>query len=134
MSEMPERPPALDAERVQQFVIAAHGDLDAVEQELAAEPSLANACWDWGGGDFESALGGAAHMGRRDIAHILLRRGARLDLFAAAMLGDLEVVRATLDAHPELADKPGPHGIPLLAHAKAGGEEARDVVELLGAS
>jgi hypothetical protein len=133
VSAIPERPPPLDAERVQAFVVAAHGDLDAVEQELAAEPSLANACWDWGGGDFESALGGAAHMGRRDIALVLLERGARLGIFAAAMLGDVEIVSAMLEAHPALRDTPGPHGIPLLAHAKAGGEEARDVVELLEA-
>ena len=131
MSTTPERPPALDAERVQAFVIAGHGDLDAVEKELAAESSLVNATWDWGGGDFESALGGAAHMGRRDIALVLLDHGARLDIFAAAMLGEVEVVAAMLEAHPKPRDAPGPHGIPLLAHAKAGGEEAQAVVELL---
>jgi hypothetical protein len=133
VSSQPERPPALDAERVQAFVVAAHGDQETVREELAAEPRLANACWDWGGGDFETALGGAAHMGRRDIALILLEHGARLDVFAAAMLGDLFVVRAMLDAHPELAEAAGPHGIPLLAHAKAGGDEARAVVDFLEA-
>jgi hypothetical protein len=134
MSALPERPPALDGERVQAFVIAAHGDLDAVREELAVEPRLANACWDWGGGDFESALGGAAHMGRRDIAVVLLEHGARMDVFAAAMLGEVEIVRAMLGAHPELREAAGPHGIPLLAHAKAGGEESRAVVDLLEAS
>jgi hypothetical protein len=133
VSTAPERPPALDPERVQAFVIAAHGDLDAVRKELAAEKSLVNATWDWGGGDFESALGGAAHMGRRDIALVLLEHGARLDIFAAAMLGDVEIVSAMLEAHPALRDTPGPHGIPLLAHAKAGGEVAQTVVELLEA-
>ena len=44
-----------------------------------------NASWDWGGGDWETGLGAAAHMGRRDIAELLLGRGARLDLFAAAI-------------------------------------------------
>jgi hypothetical protein len=134
MTEVPERPPALDAERVQAFVVAAHGDLDAVRRELEAEPKLANACWDWGGGDFETALGGAAHMGRRDIALLLLERGARLDIFAAAMLGWVDVVRAMLAANPRLRDTPGPHGIPLLAHAKAGGDEAAAVLELLEGS
>ena len=133
MSAVPERPPALDAERVQNFVIAAHGDLNAVRDGLTAEPALANACWDWGGGDFESALGGAAHMGRRDIALALLEHGARMDVFAAAMLGETEIVQTMLAAHPELAEATGPHGIPLMAHAKAGGEEARAVVELLEA-
>jgi hypothetical protein len=86
-------------------------------------PALLNACWDWGGGDFETALGGAAHMGRRDIAELLLERGARLDVFAAAMLGMEEVVRAVLAADPAARDAPGPHGIPLVEHARAGGAD-----------
>ncbi len=131
MTEIPERPPPLASEAVQQFVIAGHGDIDAVRAALADEPGLLNACWDWGGGDWEAALGGAAHMGRRDIALVLIEHGARLDLFAAAMLGETEIVRAHLEAFPVLADARGPHGIPLLAHAVAGGEEARGVVELL---
>ena len=131
MTDIPQRPPALNPEAVQQFVIAGHGDLDGVRTALLDEPGLVNACWDWGGGDWETALGGAAHMGRRDIALVLLEHGARLDLFAAAMLGESEIVRAHLEAFPPLADARGPHGIPLLAHAEAGGEEARSVVELL---
>lgn len=117
---------------VQAFVGNAHGDLARVQELLAQEPALVNAAWDWGGGDWETGLGAAAHMGRRDIAELLLAHGARLDLFAAAMLGEVEVVRAILDAHPELRDATGPHGIPLRAHAAAGGEQARAVLELLG--
>ena len=124
-------PPALDSRQVQAFVGNAHGDLDAVRAALDAEPQLANAAWDWGGGDWESALGAAAHMGRRDIAELLLEHGARLDIFAAAMLGDVDVVRTILAAHPELRHALGPHGIPLRAHAAAGGEQARSVLELL---
>ncbi len=30
---------------------------------VAAQPALLNAAWDWGGGDFETALAGAAHRG-----------------------------------------------------------------------
>jgi hypothetical protein len=70
-------------------------------------------------------------MGRRDIAELLLGHGARLDIFAAAMLGDVDVVRAILAAHPELQNAAGPHGIPLRAHAEAGGERALAVLELL---
>jgi hypothetical protein len=128
---MSERPDPLAAELVQAFVVNAHGDLDAVREALDAEPRLVNATWDWGGGDFESALGGAAHMGRRDIALFLLERGARLDVFGAAMLGYLDVVQRAIEANPAVADAPGPHGIPLVAHAKAGGEQAARVVELL---
>jgi hypothetical protein len=56
-------------------------------------------------------------MHRRDIAELLLAHGARLDVFAAAMLGDLDTVRAALDAHPEMREAKGPHGLPLAAHA-----------------
>jgi hypothetical protein len=126
--------PALNPELVQAFVAKAHGDLDAVKELLEAEPALLNAAWDWGAGDWETGLGAAAHMGRRDIALFLLQRGARMDIFAAAMLGEAEIVRAMLEAHPSLRDAPGPHGIPLIAHAQAGGDEARGVVELLEGS
>jgi ankyrin repeat protein len=124
-------PAALDPTQVQAFVGNAHGDLDAVRAALEAEPLIANAAWDWGGGDWESALGAAAHMGRRDIAELLLEHGARLDIFAAAMLGDVEVVQAILAAHPESRNATGPHGIPLRAHAEAGGEQALPVLALL---
>ena len=124
-----ERPPALDPDAVREFVVAGHGDLDAVRAALDGEPGLLNACWDWGGGDFETALGGASHMGRRDIAEFLLERGARLDVFAAAMLDMDDVVRAVLAADPAARDSLGPHGIPLVAHARAGGADR--VVALL---
>jgi hypothetical protein len=128
---MSEQPSPLSPELVQEFVAKAHGDLDAVRELLEREPALVNAAWDWGGGDLETGLGAAAHMGRRDIALFLLDRGARVDVFAAAMLGETEVVRALLTAWPALRDARGPHGIPLLEHAKAGGEQAREVVEVL---
>lgn len=128
-----EAPAAVDPKLIQQFVGNAHGDAEAVRKALDAEPALANAAWDWGGGDWETALGAAGHMGRRDIAELLLAHGARLDVFVAAMLGELDVVRAILAAHPEAREATGPHGIPLRAHAEAGGEQARAVLELLDA-
>jgi hypothetical protein len=126
-------PPAIAPSVVQDFVANAHGDLDAVRNALTGESGLANATWDWGGGDWETALGAAGHMGRRDIAELLLAHGARLDVFVAAMLGEVDVVRAILAAHPEVREAKGPHGIPLRAHAEAGGKHARAVVELLAA-
>ena len=123
--------PALESKLVQEFVAVAHSDLNRVKELLAQEPALVNATWDWGGGDFESALGAAGHMGRKDIANFLLEHGARIDIFVAAMLGNLEIVRATLTAYPEAINTPGPHGIPLIAHAKAGGDNAKAVLEFL---
>jgi hypothetical protein len=126
-----DRPPALPPELVQEFVSNAHGNLERVQELLAQQPALVNAAWDWGGGDWETGLGAAAHMGRADIANFLLGRGARLDIFAAAMLGQLEVVKAMLAARPEARHAPGPHGIPLLAHAQAGGAAASAVAAFL---
>jgi hypothetical protein len=121
----------LEVTLVQEFVAKSHGDLERVRELLAQEPALVNASWDWGGGDWETGLGAAAHMGRKDIAEFLLHNGARLDLFAAAMLGKRDTVEAALEAYPDAINIPGPHGIPLIAHAKAGGEQAQAVLEFL---
>jgi hypothetical protein len=126
-----EKPPPLDSELVAEFVLKAHGDLRIVKQLVDREPAIVNAAWDWGGGDWETGLGAASHVGRRDIAEFLLEHGARMDVFAAAMLGEVEIVRAMLGAQPELREARGPHGIPLAAHAEAGGEQARAVQDLL---
>lgn len=126
-----ENKPALAPELVRDFVANAHGNLDRVGELLEQEPRLINAAWDWGGGDWETPLGAAAHMGRRDIAQLLLQRGARLDLFAAAMLGEVEIVQAIIKAFPLMSQACGPHGILLLTHAQAGGEKAAPVVAFL---
>jgi hypothetical protein len=120
-----EKPPQLDPALVQALVGSAHADLGEVRALLEREPALVNAAWDWGGGDWETALGAASHMRNREIAIYLLDNGARLDIFGAAMLGYVEVVCSMLDARPDLRDAKGPHGIPLAAHASP------EVVELL---
>lgn len=130
-AQVKEKPVALAADLVRDFVIAGHGELERVKSMLEKEPRLLNASWDWGGGDFESALEGAGHMGNREIALFLISKGARPSIFQAAMLGDLEVVKALLTAHPELKEAKGPHGITLLAHAKQGGKKAEAVFEFL---
>lgn len=125
------KPDSIEPSIVQRFVGAAHGDLACVNDLLSQYPALANGCWDWGGGDFETALGAAAHMGRRDIAELLLFHGARMDVFAAAMLGHLDVVKAIVASNPQARMSAGPHGIPLIKHAEAGGEAARTVLQWL---
>jgi hypothetical protein len=124
-----DKPPALPAALVQEFVIKCHGDFARAKELLAQEPALLNAAWDWGAGDWETGLGGAAHLGRKDIAEFLLANGARIDIFAAAMLDQIDVVKAILSTYPNLRNAPGPHGIPLTVHAQMGG--AQRVLEYL---
>jgi hypothetical protein len=125
--------PTEDPAVVREVVAVAHGRIDRLRELLDRRPELANASWDWGFGDWESALGAASHMGRRDIGELLLERGARPDVFSAAMLGDLAAVRALVASIPGVQRHRGPHGITLLAHARAGGAGAAEVVRYLEA-
>ena len=89
--QTPAKPPRLNLDMVQEFVRVGHFDLDRAKALLAQEPGLLNAAWDWGGGDWETALGGAGHMGRKDIALFLISSGARMDIFHAAKIGRAHV-------------------------------------------
>jgi len=53
---------------VDELVFYAHNDLEKVRSIVTAQPKIVNCVMDWGGGDYETALGAAAHMGLRDIA------------------------------------------------------------------
>jgi hypothetical protein len=123
--------PQINRVFVQDFVIYAHSELDMVQKLLAREPALLNATIDWGQGDWESGLGGASHMGRRDIVEYLLDRGARIDIFCAAMMGRLDAVKSLLTLEPKLIDAKGPHGFTLHFHAQVGGKEAETVLDYL---
>jgi hypothetical protein len=131
-TKIPDRGPRLDADFVRQFVIAGHGNLELVKEMLAQQPALINATWDWGSGDWETALGGASHMGNKPIAEYLLAHGARMDVFCATMLGKTEIVKAFMADDPKVVDLKGPHGIPLVRHAQAGKQDA--LVEMLVAA
>ncbi|MCX6590722.1 MAG: ankyrin repeat domain-containing protein [Acidobacteria bacterium] len=123
--------PPIAIELVKEFVGAGHSDLVKVKAMLAEQPGLIKVAYDWGGGDYETALGGAGHMGQREIAEYLIAQGAPLELHAAAMLGKLEFVKAAIAAFPNAAQIPGPHKITLIAHARKGGEPAQAVVKFL---
>jgi hypothetical protein len=112
------RNPQINRTLVQDFVVYAHMDLPMVKKLLEREPMLINAFMDWGAGDWESGLGGASHMGRRDIVEYLLEKGARIDIFCAAVMGQLDAVRAFLTLQPRLIDARGPHGFTLHFHAQ----------------
>jgi hypothetical protein len=123
--------PSQPRELVREMVTVSHFDLKRVKELLEARPSLARAAWDWGFGDWESALGAASHTGNRAIAGYLIEKGARPSLFSAAMLGQLDVVKGFITAHPGVQRTRGPHSISLLAHAKAGGAGASVVYDYL---
>src|SRR5437899_13041706 len=75
--------PAHPPELVREMVTVAHFNLPRVREIVEARPSLARAAWDWGFGDWETALGAASHVGNRAIAEYLIEKGARPSLFSA---------------------------------------------------
>lgn len=126
-----DKPPRLPDDLVKEFVRAGHGEFDAVKRMLDEQPGLLNAGYDWGGGDFETALEAAGHVGSRDVAEFLLSRGARPNIFVLTMLGRTDVVKALLAAFPNLLRSKGPHGLTLLHHAMRGGEPAKKLLDHL---
>jgi hypothetical protein len=123
--------PQISRVLVQDFVIYAHFDLGMVRKLLDKEPALLNGTMDWGGGDWETGLGGASHMGRRDIVEFLLDRGARIDIFCATMMGQIDAVKSLLALQPKLIDAKGPHGLTLHFHAQVGGKNSEHVLAYL---
>ncbi|MDI9337973.1 MAG: ankyrin repeat domain-containing protein [Alphaproteobacteria bacterium] len=130
-SQNKEKPAPIDPKIVNEFVKVAHSDFDKVKEMIKAQPLLLNASWDWGGGDFETALGAAGHMGLKDTANFLISLGARTDIFVLTMLGKTEIVKSLLKAYPNLLYSIGPHGFTLLHHAKKGGKEAEKLLKYI---
>lgn len=102
------------------FVGACHGAIDRVRAMLADNRGLARAAWDWGFGDWETAIGAASHVENTEIIRLLLDAGARPDQFTFATLDNVDALRAILAADPAMRTNRGPHGIPLIEHARAG--------------
>ncbi|HEX5216672.1 MAG TPA: hypothetical protein VFV98_14520 [Vicinamibacterales bacterium] len=125
--------PTHDPDLVREVVGVSHGNIARLKELVDRQPALARASWDWGFGDWESALGAASHVGNREIAEYLLSRGARPSIFSATMLGQLDVVKAFVAAQPGVQRTWGPHGITLLSHASAGGAQAKPVLDYLTA-
>lgn len=114
------RYPSIDDEIVSSVVGASHSNFDKVKELVTKRPELARATWDWSFGDWETAIGAASHVGRRDIAELLMDHGARPDIFTFAMYGDYDAVKAMIEAKPGVQSIAGPHGISLLSHVKNG--------------
>jgi hypothetical protein len=117
-----EKKPPLPGEMVAEFVRVAHFDLAKVKEMVEKEPMVVNACWDWGGGDFETALGAASHVGNRDIASYLMEHGARKDIYCSAMLGERDLVQTFIKTNPGIANVDGPHTFSLLYHVAISGD------------
>lgn len=130
-SPIPEQWPVQPSALAIEMVGVSHLNFKRTKELVEAWPTLVNAAIDWGFGDWESALGAASHVGSQDIAEYLIANGARPTLFSAAMLGQLEVVKAMLEAQPGVQKIRGPHSISLLAHARAGGPQAERVLKYL---
>lgn len=123
--------PSQDPAVVREAVGVSHRDLKRVRELVERQPALARAATDWGFGDWESCLDAASHVGNKPIAEFLLSQGARPTLFSAAMLGQLDVVKACIAARPGVQRTLGPHGLTLMWHAKQGGPDAAAVVQYL---
>jgi hypothetical protein len=128
---VPDSFPGQATDMVREMVTVAHFDLKRVKELVEMRGSLAKANWDWGFGDWESAIGAASHVGNHAIAEYLISKGARPSIFSAAMMGQLDVVKAFVTAQPGVQRIRGPHSISLLAHAQHGGAAAKPVHDYL---
>jgi hypothetical protein len=104
-----------------------------VKELVSARPALARASWDFGYGDWETPIDAASHVGNRPIAEFLIANGARPTIFTAVMMGQLSIVKDWVEAVPGVQRTRGPHGITMVAHAKAGGPAAATVLKYLEA-
>ena len=115
-----EKDSLFNKDEIDEFVLAAHRDADKTKKMVDHNPLILNCASQYVRGDFETAIGGASHMGRKDIADILVERGARLDIFNLTFLGFPDVVKKLIETSPNYLTAYGPHGFTLLHHAKVG--------------
>ena len=125
--------PQQDPGLVKDAVGASHGNFARIRELVEKQPAMARASIDWGFGDWEACIDAAAHVGNKPIADFLLTHGARPTIFSAAMMGQLDAVKAFVAARPGIQKTLGPHGITLMSHAKAGGPDAAAVAQYLAA-
>jgi hypothetical protein len=112
--------PGTPGDRASEFVAASHGRTDRVREMLAEDAGLAKAAWDWGFGDWESAIEAASHTGQIEIIELLIAHGARPTVFTLATLDAIDSVRPALESIPNIDNLEGPHSISLYRHAELG--------------
>lgn len=113
----PKGPSKMDPELVGRFVGACHRDIEVVRSILKEISGVVNASFNRGGGDWESGMEAAAHMGRPDISDVLIEHKARKCIFWAAMAGEEAIVKAYVLADSDTVNTGGAHNISLMAHA-----------------
>ncbi len=134
LSAQQDKPAPLNVDEVKEFVGASHGKFDRVKEMLQANPMLLHASYDWGGGDFESGIEAAGHVGNKEIATYLLGKGARYNVYLACMLGHLDIVKSVLTSNPGLLNSKGAHGFTMLHHAQKGAaNQVEEYLKSLGA-
>lgn len=126
-----DRPPQLDKNLVEKFVNISHSKFDEVKVMLEEHPNLLNAAHDWSGGDFETGLGAASHVGHKEMTRYFLEKGAQANVFTAALFGRMDIVKSMIELSPAVLQARGPHGFSLLHHAEKGGDEALELKDYL---
>jgi ankyrin repeat protein len=112
---------------VNEFVTAAHRDLEQVKRMHAAIPALAGARASFD----EMPVEGAAHLGRLDIVNYFLDAGTSpLSTCTATVLGETATVMAMLSDDPSRVRERGPHDQTVLQYT-AFAEQRVDIAERL---
>src|SRR5215212_1586592 len=109
IAQIKQEPEPYKLDVVKEFVIAGHGKIHRVKEMLEEYPNLLYCRYDWGNGDFEEAIEGAAHVGNKEIANYLIEKGARPNIFVLTMLGQTDIVKSILEKYPALLGAKGAH-------------------------
>jgi hypothetical protein len=121
--------PQTSRDQAKAIVSASHFRFDEVKRLVKENRALAKASWDWGFGDWETAIGAASHTGQRKIVEFLIENGARPTVFSFAALDKVDSLRAICVDIPGIQGTLGPHGINLMIHAKKA--KSKKVIEYL---
>ena len=88
---------------------------------MEEQPTLLNLVHHGHRGDFETGLGGASHIGYKELARYFQEKGAEANIFTAALFGKMEIIKPMIDFSLSLIYAKGPHGFTLLRHAEKEG-------------
>jgi hypothetical protein len=116
---------------LQDFIIFAHSELEMTQKLLDREPGLLNGAVDWVVATLKLHWEALRTWGVGTSSIFCSNEAQRIDIFCAAMLGQLDAVRSFLTLQPTLIDAKGPHGFGLHFHAQVGGDDAKQVLDYL---